>query len=119
MSCKHSHANPARAVLVLGLIATLTPPVALAQETQGADPAAEPLQSVVVTGTRSLNRRTLDSASPVDIIGSKELLSTGSGELATVLARLLPSMNFPRPSGADASDAVRPAHSPPPARCRP
>ncbi|MEW6761636.1 MAG: TonB-dependent receptor [Pseudomonadota bacterium] len=107
MSCKHSHANPARAVLVLGLIASIAPPVAVARDAPQA-PAAE-LQSVVVTGTRSLNRRTLDSESPVDVIGSKELLSTGSGELATVLSRLLPSMNFPRPSGADASDAVRPA----------
>ena len=109
MSCKHQHANPARAVLILGLIAALAPPVALAQATPPAAPAADQLQTIVVTGTRSLNRRTLDSESPVDVIGSKELQSTGSGELATVLARLLPSMNFPRPSGADASDAVRPA----------
>lgn len=109
MSCKHPQANPARALLVLGLIASLAPPVAHAQEAGTPDAPAAQLQSVVVTGTRSLNRRTLDSESPVDVIGSKELLSTGSGELATVLSRLLPSMNFPRPSGADASDAVRPA----------
>nr|WP_288380283.1 TonB-dependent receptor [uncultured Massilia sp.] len=83
-------------------------PIASAQDAQPQGPAAVE-QTVVVTGTRSLNRRTLDSESPVDVIGSKELLSTGSGELATVLSRLLPSMNFPRPSGADASDAVRPA----------
>jgi len=108
MSCKHSQANPARALLVLGLIATLAPQAYAQQAAQQDAPAAE-LQTVVVTGTRSLNRRTLDSESPVDVIGTKELLSTGSGELATVLSRLLPSMNFPRPSGADASDAVRPA----------
>ncbi len=109
MSCKHHHANPHRAVLILSLIATLAPTAALAQETPPPAPAAQDLQTIVVTGTRSLNRRTLDSESPVDVIGNKELLSTGSGELATVLSRLLPSMNFPRPSGADASDAVRPA----------
>jgi len=111
MSCKHSRANPARAVLVLGLIASAVPPLALAQaqSTLQSDADNAQLQSVVVTGTRSLNRRTLDSESPVDVIGSKELQSTGSAELATVLSRLLPSMNFPRPSGADASDAVRPA----------
>ncbi|GAB3452463.1 TonB-dependent receptor [Massilia terrae] len=74
-------------------------------------PAAEEqqIQQVVVTGTYTKNRRTLDSQSPVDVIGAKELQSTGSTELATVLGRLLPSVNFPRPSGADASDAVRPA----------
>jgi iron complex outermembrane receptor protein len=109
MSSKHLHANPTRAVLILGLIASLAPPVALAQSTQPPAPAADDPQTVVVTGTRALNRRTLDSESPVDVISSKELQSTGSGELATVLSRLLPSMNFPRPSGADASDAVRPA----------
>ncbi|MCD2518170.1 TonB-dependent receptor [Massilia sp. G4R7] len=108
MSCKHPVPNPSRAVLVLGLIASSIAPIASAQDAQPQGPAAVE-QTVVVTGTRSLNRRTLDSESPVDVIGSKELLSTGSGELATVLSRLLPSMNFPRPSGADASDAVRPA----------
>lgn len=109
MSCKHHHANPHRAVLILSLIATLAPTAALAQDTPPPAPAAQDVQTIVVTGTRSLNRRTLDSESPVDVIGNKELLSTGSGELATVLSRLLPSMNFPRPTGADASDAVRPA----------
>jgi iron complex outermembrane receptor protein len=113
MSCKHSHANPARAVLVLSLIAALAPLAVQAQQAPdaAANATAAPadLQTVVVTGTRAVNRRTLDSTSPVDVLGSKELLSTGSGELATVLSRLLPSMNFARPSGADASDAVRPA----------
>jgi iron complex outermembrane receptor protein len=63
----------------------------------------------VVTGTYAKNRRTVDSESPIDIIGARELQASGSTELATVLGRVLPSLNFPRPSGADASDAVRPA----------
>ncbi|MGB9110662.1 MAG: TonB-dependent receptor [Telluria sp.] len=108
MSVKHSRPHPGRALLALGLIAS-TLPAARAQDLAASQPAAGELQSVVVTGTRSLNRRTLETESPVDVIGSKELLSTGSSELATVLSRLLPSMNFPRPVGADASDAVRPA----------
>jgi len=109
MSVKHSHPNPARALLALGLIAS-TLPAARAQEAAPAQPAASgEMQAVVVTGTRSLNRRTLQTESPVDVISSRELLGTGSSELATVLSRLLPSMNFPRPVGADASDAVRPA----------
>jgi iron complex outermembrane receptor protein len=109
MSVKHSRPNPARALLALGLIASSLP-AAQAQESTNTQPAASgDMQAVVVTGTRSLNRRTLQTESPVDVIGNKELLSTGSSELATVLSRLLPSMNFPRPAGADASDAVRPA----------
>jgi iron complex outermembrane receptor protein len=112
MSVKYSRPNPARALLALGLIAASLP-AAQAQQAAGAQPAAgaadAQMQAVVVTGTRSLNRRTLETESPVDVISSKELLSTGSSELATVMSRLLPSMNFPRPVGADASDAVRPA----------
>jgi len=108
MSVKHSRPNPARALLALGLIASSLP-AAQAQQTTPDQAAAGEMQAVVVTGTRSLNRRTLETESPVDVISSKELLSTGSSELATVLSRLLPSMNFPRPAGADASDAVRPA----------
>ncbi|MBA5638186.1 TonB-dependent receptor [Duganella sp. LX20W] len=96
----------APAVLAATLAASLSVP-AMAQETE---PLAGELPSVVVvTGTYAKNRRTVDSESPIDIIGARELQATGSTELATVLGRLLPSVNFPRPSGADASDAVRPA----------
>lgn len=113
MSFKYKNPNPSRALLALTLAAAAFP-AARAQTLEAAQPAAAAdaapaANTVVVTGTRSLNRRTLDSASPVDVIGSKELLGTGSSELATVLSRLLPSMNFARPTGADASDAVRPA----------
>ncbi|GGY74867.1 TonB-dependent receptor plug domain-containing protein [Pseudoduganella plicata] len=99
MSTRHKNS-----LLVFSLIAAATGP-AVAQEM----PAAGDMQTVVVTGTYAKNRRSADSESPIDIIGAKELQATGSAELASVLARVLPSMNFPRPSGADASDAVRPA----------
>jgi iron complex outermembrane recepter protein len=91
-------------LLLSTLIATIVIP-AFAQDA----PADGELQSVVVTGTYAKNRRTIDSESPVDIISARELQASGSTELATVLGRLVPSMNFPRPSGADTSDAVRPA----------
>jgi iron complex outermembrane receptor protein len=100
MSSRHI----ARPLLLSSLIASIFTP-ALAQQAV----ADGELQSVVVTGTYAKNRRTVDSESPIDIIGARELQASGSTELATVLGRLLPSMNFPRPSGADASDAVRPA----------
>ncbi|MBA5605459.1 TonB-dependent receptor [Duganella sp. FT3S] len=104
MRFRHRPTPPA--VLASTLIATLGLPAA-AQE---AAPLEGELPSVVVvTGTYAKNRRTVDSESPIDIIGARELQATGSTELATVLGRLLPSVNFPRPSGADASDAVRPA----------
>ncbi len=93
-----------RALLLGGLMVTT-----LAAEAQDGSATDGELQSVVVTGTYAKNRRTVDSESPIDIIGAKELQASGSTELATVLGRVLPSLNFPRPSGADASDAVRPA----------
>ena len=96
------------------LLATLLSALFLPASAQQAAPAPAPVadaqvQSVTVTGTYARNRRSIDSESPVDIIGARELQGTGSTELATVLGRLLPSLNFPRPSGADTSDAVRPA----------
>ncbi|MBV7536970.1 TonB-dependent receptor [Duganella sp. sic0402] len=94
----------ARPLLLASLISSIVLP-AFAQE----QPVDGELQSIVVTGTYAKNRRTIDTESPVDIIGARELQASGSTELATVLGRVLPSLNFPRPSGADASDAVRPA----------
>lgn len=67
------------------------------------------LDTVIVTGTRTKARTVTSSLSPIDQISARELESSGATELATVLARLLPSLNFPRPSVTDATDAVRPA----------
>lgn len=100
-------ALPVKTVIAASLIACFSLPMHV--QAQQELPAEGELQSVVVTGTFAKNRRTIDSESPIDILTSRDLQSTGSAELATVLARLLPSMNFPRPTGADGSDAVRPA----------
>ena len=100
-------ALPVKTVIAASLIACFSLPMHV--QAQQELPAEGELQSVVVTGTFAKNRRTIDSESPIDILTSRDLQSTGSGELATVLARLLPSLNFARATGADASDAVRPA----------
>lgn len=92
------------ALLVASLIAAFSAMSAQAQE-------IIPPQSdtVIVTGTRSIKRTVSDSEAPIDILTSKDLQSTGSGELAAVLSRLLPSLNFPRPAVADGTSASRPA----------
>ena len=100
-------ALPVKTAIAASLIACFSLP--MHAQAQQELPAEGELQSVVVTGTFAKNRRTIDSESPIDILTSRDLQSTGSGELATVLARLLPSLNFARATGADASDAVRPA----------
>ena len=80
-----------------------------AQQAPTPEGASANVETVVVTGTRARNRTVSDSESPIDVLSNKDINSTGSNELSTVLSRLLPSFNFPRPSGGDTSDAVRPA----------
>ncbi|NWD73892.1 TonB-dependent receptor [Pseudomonas gingeri] len=67
------------------------------------------LDTVIVTGTRSQERTASQSLSPIDVISGDSLRSSGSDELGTVLARLIPSINFPRPSLVDGAELVRPA----------
>ncbi|MGK5024431.1 TonB-dependent receptor plug domain-containing protein [Janthinobacterium sp. RB2R34] len=105
VTTRATRALPVKTVIAASLVACFALPAHAQQEL----PADGELQSVVVTGTFAKNRRTIDSESPIDILTSRDLQSTGSGELATVLSRLLPSLNFARATGADASDAVRPA----------
>ncbi|MFO7762318.1 MAG: TonB-dependent receptor [Wenzhouxiangellaceae bacterium] len=64
---------------------------------------------MVVTGTRRRDRSVVDSNVPIDTISSEILTSTGLTETNAILARLLPSFNFPRPSITDGTDQVRPA----------
>lgn len=61
------------------------------QNTQG----ASTLGTVIVTGTRAQERTASASLSPIDVISGDSLRSSGSSELGTVLARLIPSINFP------------------------
>jgi len=102
--------SPLTLALLAALAATATP--ALAQEStpqEGAAPAASTLDTVIVTGTRVADRTVAESTSPIDIITPQALQATGTTELATALARAVPSLNFPRPALVDGTDAVRPA----------
>ncbi len=85
-----------------------------AQATTAAnDPAAAPLadeqDDIIVTGTRTAGRSRLDSASPVDVLSGASLQRQGTTELATALSTIAPSIDFPRPSATDGTDAIRPA----------
>lgn len=81
-------------------------PEAAAPET---DASPAPDSTIVVTGTRRTDRTVAESPVPVDIIGSDQLTSSGLGETNKILNNLVPSFNFPQPSIADGTDAVRPA----------
>lgn len=97
--------------VALAAIASLAPAVQAQTKSAASSVAAsgDQLQQVVVTGTRRVNRTVAESESPVDVLSVADLQRTGTSELATALGQLLPSLNFPRPSLTDASDAVRPA----------
>ena len=98
--------HPLSTAVVAALAALVAVP-ALAQESESA--SASTLDTVIVTGTRVSNRTVAESQSPIDIISSEALRATGTTELATALARALPSLNFPRPALTDGTSAIRPA----------
>ena len=66
-------------------------------------------ETIVVTGTRRSDRTVADSPVPVDVISAESINHTGATETNKILNQLVPSFNFPQPSIADGSDALRPA----------
>jgi len=66
-------------------------------------------RSVIVTGTRRTDRTLADSPVPVDVIGETAIENSGFTETNKILNSLVPSFNFPQPSIADGTDALRPA----------
>lgn len=67
------------------------------------------VEELIVTGTRTEGRSRLESLAPVDVISAQSLQRQGTTELASALAATVPSIDFPRPSNTDGTDAVRPA----------
>ena len=95
---------------LLTALATAQAPAARAAEAAAA-PAADTLDEVIVTGTRTKGRTVLDSPVPVDVLSAHDLSKTGAvaGELAQALQSLVPSFNFPRQSDSGGADHVRAA----------
>ncbi|AKC87326.1 TonB-dependent receptor plug domain-containing protein [Pseudoxanthomonas suwonensis] len=98
-------------LLAVAVSAALTATLAAPAQAQTVPPTptATVLDTVIVTGTRVTDRTVAESASPIDIITGEALQATGTTELATALARAIPSLNFPRPAINDGTDAARPA----------
>jgi len=94
----------------LSSLAIATP--AMAQDdpaTPAADAPAEEGNAVIVTGTRRTDRTVADSPVPVDVISDTAIANSGQTETNKILNNLVPSFNFPQPSIADGTDALRPA----------
>lgn len=71
--------------------------------------SAPTLQSIVVTGTRALDRTAADSMAPIDVLSGSDMAATGAPTLASALRILLPSFNFPQPSINGSTDSTQPA----------
>ncbi|WAH56833.1 TonB-dependent receptor [Pseudomonas silvicola] len=70
--------------------------------------AEDALDTVVVTGVRGTQQRTLtDSPVPIDVYTSEQLTATGKSGLKEILARLIPSMNVPTFNGGGTGFLVR------------
>ena len=69
------------------VLAAASSALVLAAQTKAAE-QEEPLEQVVVTGTRVANRSALDTAVPVDVVSSEQLQNVGVAEINQALARL-------------------------------
>jgi len=82
---------------------------AFAQETPDANGSELRQSEVVVTGTRTANRTSLETAVPVDVFPVEELTETGRVELNQILSTTVPSFNFNQTAINDGTDIIRPA----------
>ncbi|MDO1527753.1 TonB-dependent receptor [Fulvimonas sp. R45] len=111
MNNKNTSHPPLRAALLpAALLLALASTGAAAQDAGApSDQNAKNLQTVIVTGTRADNRTESSSLTPIDVVPASVLQQTGTNDLPTALARIIPSLNFPRPAAADTADTQRPA----------
>ena len=100
----------ALSVTSLLVLSILYPQTHAENQFASAEPEAQTLDTIVVTGTRTLKRSKTESLQPIDVISAKELVQrTGSSELSTALSRIIPTINSPRPTVVDGAELVRPA----------
>lgn len=92
---------PKRALLASALMAALAP--------AGAQQNEDNMSQVVVLGSRTQAKTSLDTAVPVGLINSKDIQSAGTLELGKVLQDLDPSFNFTSTFVSDGTDIIRPA----------
>ena len=93
------------------VLTTVILPVAASAQ-QATKPAADEVakqDEIVVIGTRRTDRSSTNSASPIDVIGTKELATQASSNLLDVVKNVVPSLYVPSNAISDASTFV---HSP-------
>jgi iron complex outermembrane recepter protein len=73
--------------------------------------AREPLEEVVVVGTRTAGHSVDESLAPIDLVLPDAIRRSGAipGEIGASLQALVPSFSLPRQSNSNFADVVRPA----------
>ena len=107
-----NHHNPfLRNILSLAVISCLAvPSIASAQKAAvTSDTSDKTLDTITVTGSRSTNRSSTETAVPVDIISREMIEATGATETGRLLQKLAPSFNFPQSFVSDGTDLIWPA----------
>jgi iron complex outermembrane recepter protein len=101
-----------RSLLPLAIALALSSSCVYAQSDAANAPTDEEVSTmdeIVTVGTRRKDRTVAESVAPVDVLSPEEIENAGTPEIQSILARTVPSFNFPRTSITDASDHVRPA----------
>jgi iron complex outermembrane recepter protein len=103
-----------KALLMLGTSAILTAMAGIAgAQTAGTAPAASTAapvaagEEIVITGTRRVDRTTVDSASPIDVISSNDLVAQSAANMMDQVKYLVPSFFVGQNTISDASTIVR------------
>lgn len=73
----------------------------------GPQPSTTESDEIVVTGTRRLDRTVTNSASPIDVISSTELVNQPTANLLDTIKNIVPSFYVPQNTISDASTFVR------------
>ena len=89
---------------------SLTCPAVQASETSTDVSGLNPVEEVVVTGSRRQARSTADTPAPVDVISSDAFRNQGDGDMANLLRTVVPSYNINTQPISDAATLVRPAN---------
>lgn len=79
-------------------------------QTAAAQPATDdksPVEQVVITGTRRLDRTVTDSASPIDVISATELRAQPAANMLDQIKNVVPSFFVGQNTISDASSLVR------------
>ena len=95
-------------LLGAALLASLNIPVLHAEQTGESATTGSRLETVIVTGSRGSEKRTVTtSPAPIDVISAKQLQDTGKPGLMEALSASVASFTLPEKTGWDASGMAR------------